>query len=145
MSIMQTVLYGATGAGILTVLYGLWLVTWINKQAKGDAKMIEISEAIQQGAKAYLNRQYRTVAIVAVIVFALLGFLLNWTIAAGFILGAILSGICGYIGMNVSVRANVRTAEAAKSGLQKALSLSFRGGTVTGLMVVGLGLLGTTG
>lgn len=142
---MQTVLYGATGAGILTVLYGLWLVAWINKQAKGDAKMIEISEAIQQGAKAYLNRQYRTVAIVAVIVFALLGFLLNWTIAAGFILGAILSGICGYIGMNVSVRANVRTAEAAKSGLQKALSLSFRGGTVTGLMVVGLGLLGTTG
>ena len=145
MSIMQTVLYGATGAGILTVLYGLWLVTWINKQAKGDAKMIEISEAIQQGAKAYLNRQYRTVAIVAVIVFALLGFLLNWTIAAGFILGAVLSGICGYIGMNVSVRANVRTAEAAKSGLQKALSLSFRGGSVTGLMVVGLGLLGTTG
>ena len=144
MSIMQTVLYGATGAGVLTVLYGLWLVTWINKQAKGDAKMIEISEAIQQGAKAYLNRQYRTVAIVAVIVFALLGFLLNWTIAAGFILGAILSGICGYIGMNVSVRANVRTAEAAKSGLQKALSLSFRGGAVTGLMVVGLGLLGTT-
>jgi len=144
MSIIQTVLYGATGAGVLTVLYGLWLVMWINKQAKGDAKMIEISEAIQQGAKAYLNRQYRTVAIVAVIVFALLGFLLNWTIAAGFILGAVLSGICGYIGMNVSVRANVRTAEAAKSGLQKALSLSFRGGSVTGLMVVGLGLLGTT-
>ena len=143
-SVMQTVMYGATGAGILTVLYGLWLVMWINKQAKGDAKMIEISEAIQQGAKAYLNRQYRTVAIVAVIVFALLGFLLNWTIAAGFILGAVLSGICGYIGMNVSVRANVRTAEAAKSGLQKALSLSFRGGSVTGLMVVGLGLLGTT-
>ncbi|MEK7201971.1 MAG: sodium-translocating pyrophosphatase [Patescibacteria group bacterium] len=144
MSTLQTVLYGATGAGVLTVLYSLWLVTWINKQPKGDAKMIEISEAIQQGAKAYLNRQYRTVAVVAILVFALLGFLLNWTIALGFLTGAILSGLCGYIGMNVSVRANVRTAEAAKTGLAKALSLSFRGGAVTGLMVVGLGLLGTT-
>ncbi|MDP3992656.1 MAG: sodium-translocating pyrophosphatase [bacterium] len=144
MSTLQTVLYGATGAGILTVLYALWLVSWINKQPKGDAKMIEISEAIQQGAKAYLNRQYRTVAMVAILVFALLGFLLNWTIALGFLTGAILSGLCGYIGMNVSVRANVRTAEAAKSGLAKALSLSFRGGAVTGLMVVGLGLLGTS-
>ena len=144
MSTLQTVLYGTTGAGVLTVLYASWLVSWINKQPRGDSKMIEISEAIQQGARAYLNRQYRTVGIVAAIVFALLGFLLNWTIAAGFLTGAVLSGICGYIGMNVSVRANVRTAEAAKSGLSKALSLSFRGGAVTGLMVVGLGLLGTT-
>ena len=144
MSNEQTVLYGATAAAVLTVFYSLWLVSWINKQPKGDAKMIEIAEAIQQGAKAYLNRQYRTIAIVAVIVFVLLGFLLNWTIAAGFLFGAVLSGLCGYIGMNVSVRANVRTAEAAKSGLAKALSLSFRGGAVTGLMVVGLGLLGTT-
>ncbi len=137
-------LYGAISAGTLAVLYALYLVRSIVKQNPGNAKMVEIAKAIQQGSNAYLSRQYRTIGIAAVIVFALLGFLLNWTIAAGFLLGAILSGLCGFIGMNISVRANSRTAEAARGGLQPALGLAFKGGAVTGLMVVGLGLLGTT-
>jgi len=140
----QNVLYGATAIGLLTVIYALGLVRWITKQASGDERMRSIAEAIQQGATAYLNRQYRTVAVVAIIAFILLGLLLNWTAAVGFLVGAILSAISGYIGMNISVRANVRTAEAAKSGMKPALDIAFRGGAVTGLMVVGLGLLGTT-
>ncbi len=144
MSIEQTVFVGATAIGALSVIYALGLVRWITRQASGDERMKEIAEAIQQGAKAYLNRQYRTVAVVAIAAFLLLGFLLNWTAAAGFLVGAVLSAISGYIGMNISVRANVRTAEAAKSGMTPALNLAFRGGAVTGLMVVGLGLLGTT-
>ncbi len=144
MSTQQYVLYGASASGVITVLYALFLVRWINKQPGGDSKMREIAEAIQSGAKAYLDRQYKTVAVVAVIAFVLLGFFLNWTIAFGFLLGAVLSAISGYIGMNVSVRANVRTAEAAKTGMAPALSLAFKGGSVTGLMVAGLGLIGTT-
>ena len=144
MTTEQIALYGATGAGILAVLYAFGLVRWINRRPAGDAKMQEIAAAIQTGARAYLNRQYRTVAVVALIAFLALGFLLNWTIAGGFLVGAVLSAISGYIGMNISVKANVRTAEAAKTGLQPALNLAFRGGAVTGLMVVGLGLLGTT-
>jgi K(+)-stimulated pyrophosphate-energized sodium pump len=145
MNIEQYVLYGATGVGALAVIYALLLAGWINRQPAGEEKMLSIAEAIQQGARAYLNRQYRTIAIVAVIMFAALGFFLNWLIAAGFLVGAVLSALSGYIGMNISVRANVRTAEAAKIGLHKAMDVSFRGGAVTGLMVVGLGLLGTTG
>ena len=144
MSIEQTVLYSATAIGALSVIYALGLVKWIVGRPAGDARMQEIAAAILQGAQAYLNRQYRTVAVVAVFAFLLLGFLLNWTVAAGFLVGAVLSAISGYIGMNISVRANVRTAEAAKSGMVPALNLAFRGGAVTGLMVVGLGLLGTT-
>lgn len=144
MSIEQTVLYGATAIGALSVIYALGLVKWIVGRPAGDARMQEIAAAILQGAQAYLNRQYRTVAVVAVLAFLLLGFLLSWTVAAGFLVGAVLSAISGYIGMNISVRANVRTAEAAKAGMVPALNLAFRGGAVTGLMVVGLGLLGTT-
>lgn len=144
MTTEQYVLYGATAAGIISVLYGLYLVRWITRQNAGDKKMQEIASAIQEGASAYLNRQYKTVAVVALIAFVLLGLFLNWVMAAGFLVGAILSAVSGYIGMNVSVRANVRTAQAAKKGLKGAMDISFKGGAVTGLMVVGLGLLGTT-
>ncbi|HUD20773.1 MAG TPA: sodium-translocating pyrophosphatase [Candidatus Saccharimonadales bacterium] len=143
MTIEKYSLFGAISAGVLAVLVAFYFVRWIARRSAGDTKMQEIAAAIAQGAKAYLNRQYRLIAVVAIIVFVLLGFLLNWTLAAGFLLGAILSTFCGFIGMNISVRANVRTAEAAKSGLSRAFGVAFKGGAVTGLMVAGLGLLGT--
>jgi K(+)-stimulated pyrophosphate-energized sodium pump len=134
----------ALGAGVLGVLYALITAGWIMKQPSGSDRMRQISDAVREGASAFLNREYRTVAMVAAVMVILLYFLGLWT-AVGFIIGTVGSALAGYIGMMVTVRSNVRTAEAAKGGLQKALTLAFKGGSVTGLMVVGLGLLGVTG
>src|SRR5215831_17313853 len=103
----SSALWSAIGAGVLAILYGLYSVSWINRQSPGSDRMQEIAAAIQAGAKAYLNRQYSTIALVGIILFAVLGFALDWATAGGFIVGAILSGLAGFIGMNVSVRANV--------------------------------------
>ncbi len=131
-------------SAVVSIVYGLVLASQILKKSAGNEKMQSIAKAIQEGAKAYLNRQYKTIGIIAVVLFLAMGLTpaLGWTTAIGFIFGALLSALAGYIGMNVSVRANVRTAERAKTGLKEALALAFDGGSVTGLLVVGLALLG---
>ncbi|MFA5809326.1 MAG: sodium-translocating pyrophosphatase [Thermoleophilia bacterium] len=142
---MDNGVYFAIGCGLAAAVYGIALVMWVLKLPAGNERMQEIAAAVQEGAKAYLNRQTQYVAIVAVVLIVLLGLAINWGTAIAFLIGAVLSASTGWIGMMVSVRANVRTAEAARKGLGPAMNVAFRGGSVTGLLVVGLALLGVAG
>ncbi len=140
----MTTLWLIVLCGVLALVYAIWATTSVLSADPGNEKMREIAAAIREGAQAYLRRQYTTIAIVGVVIFLIVGYFLGWLVALGFAIGAILSGAAGFIGMNISVRANVRTAQAATSSLAGGLELAFRAGAITGLLVAGLALLGVT-
>ena len=141
---MDTVMWAIILCGLLSIVYGVYTVRAVMASSPGTARMQEIAAAIQEGAQAYLTRQYTTIAIAGAAIFVIVGVLLGWLVAVGFLIGAVLSGAAGFIGMLVSVRANVRTAQASTRSLADGLSMAFRAGAVTGMLVAGLALLGVT-
>src|SRR6266705_4758019 len=140
----MTALWVIIACGLLSIVYGVWATKSVLESDAGSQKMQEISAAVREGAQAYLKRQYTTIAIVGIVIFLIVGYFLGWLVAVGFAVGAVLSGLAGFIGMNVSVRANVRTAQAAIGSLAGGLEIAFKAGAITGLLVAGLALLGVT-
>ena len=138
----RAILLPIAAAGLLALLFAVFLIFWVLRQPEGNDRMKEIAKAIQEGAQAYLNRQYTIIAGIGAVIFLFLTFTLGWKTGVLFLIGAVLSGAAGYVGMNISVRSNLRTAEAARGGVNPALQLAFRGGAVTGFFVVGFGLIG---